>query len=888
MQIIKDIFNLPQGAVWLKADLHVHTPASRDISEKWANSKAEDVVRIALEKELDIIAITDHNTVAWCDDIRTAAKSTSLTVFPGVEISTHQGHVLGIFDVNTPQNIIEDLLIKLGIDRDKFGSLEVATDRGIVEVCTVIEGNDGVAIAAHVDSERGFMKLIRVGDERRRAYAASNLRALEIVDLSQRERYQLGKTKGYERRLACIQASDCWSKEANRHELDGMAYRYSLIKMHERSLSGLKLALIDPEMRIRLPGDDNPAPEHIIVAMWVTGGFLNGQKFKFNENVNCYIGDTGTGKSLALELLRFGLDQCTTVEKVEKEVHSMLSEELKDMGTVHIVIRKGDTYYLVERTWTNPQVEPVISRISKEEVEKLDDAIAMKLFFPIKAFSQSEIIEFARDPEVRLSLTDDLIDISSEKTEIYSLKVSLRENATSILAEQSRKFSIEEGLGELPGLVETKKQLDKALDDKKIQNHQLWYKERKIVEDAESQFNNLTDKLAPMISALKLEMAQEEEIKQLPNQDIIGELKNIYEEWEKELDKLKKGVSERLTSIIEKLGGLIGRWKTRFEKEEGEYKKLLAEIDKDNLGLQTLSDRRNILIEQISVLEKRKSELENDVIPKIYKLQEDRDKILTEMQQKRRGITIKRESKAKELSQKLENKIRLNIHSRENTNDFKNDIRKIQTGGRLQVTDIEQIAKNCHPISFVKNLLNQDFDTLSEQSQVDKAKFLRVYEAILERNRLDELYEMQLTDVDDIIEVMLEVEKGEYKAIENLAHGQKCMVVLMVALAEGEFPLIVDQPEDALHAPGIEAGIVSTLRSRRGIRQCIFATRNANIIVSADAEQIFALKADAHQGELVSCGCLDNFDQKSLVIYHVEGGEEAFERRKTMYSLRPN
>jgi len=138
------------------------------------------------------------------------------------------------------------------------------------------------------------------------------------------------------------------------------------------------------------------------------------------------------------------------------------------------------------------------------------------------------------------------------------------------------------------------------------------------------------------------------------------------------------------------------------------------------------------------------------------------------------------------------------------------------------------------------------------------------------------------------IEVMLEVEKGEYKAIENLAHGQKCMVVLMVALAEGEFPLIVDQPEDALHAPGIEEGIVSTLRSRRGIRQCLFATRNANIIVSADAEQIFALRADAHKGELVSCGCLDNYDQKSLVIYHVEGGEEAFERRKTKYSLSPN
>jgi hypothetical protein len=134
---------------------------------------------------------------------------------------------------------------------------------------------------------------------------------------------------------------------------------------------------------------------------------------------------------------------------------------------------------------------------------------------------------------------------------------------------------------------------------------------------------------------------------------------------------------------------------------------------------------------------------------------------------------------------------------------------------------------------------------------------------------------------------MLQVETGTYKRIEDLAHGQKCMVILMIALAEGDFPLIVDQPEDALHAPGIETGIVSTLRSRRGIRQCVFATRNANIIVSADAEQILPLKADATHGELVGYGCLDSFPQKALVIHHVEGGEEAFNRRQTKYYLRP-
>ena len=74
------------------------------------------------------------------------------------------------------------------------------------------------------------------------------------------------------------------------------------------------------------------------------------------------------------------------------------------------------------------------------------------------------------------------------------------------------------------------------------------------------------------------------------------------------------------------------------------------------------------------------------------------------------------------------------------------------------------------------------------------------------------LYDLQLTDVEDVIEVQLEVSQGNYRPLEELSHGQKCMVVLMVALAEGDFPLLVDQPEDALHAPSIEEGIVSTLR----------------------------------------------------------------------------
>jgi hypothetical protein len=107
----------------------------------------------------------------------------------------------------------------------------------------------------------------------------------------------------------------------------------------------------------------------------------------------------------------------------------------------------------------------------------------------------------------------------------------------------------------------------------------------------------------------------------------------------------------------------------------------------------------------------------------------------------------------------------------------------------------------------------------------------------------------------------------------------------MIALAEGGFPLLVDQPEDALHAPWIENYIASALRRRRGARQCLFGTRNANVLVSADAEQIIAMKADATHGTIDKTGALDRYDTRDLVVYHVEGGEESFRRRQEKYGL---
>lgn len=78
-----------------RVDLHIHTHAS---DGQFSPTK---VVQAAAQGRLDVIAITDHDTVAGVDEALAAAASLPLTVVPGIELSARQGddeiHVLGYF-----------------------------------------------------------------------------------------------------------------------------------------------------------------------------------------------------------------------------------------------------------------------------------------------------------------------------------------------------------------------------------------------------------------------------------------------------------------------------------------------------------------------------------------------------------------------------------------------------------------------------------------------------------------------------------------------------------------------------------------------------------------------------------------------------------------------
>jgi ABC-type uncharacterized transport system ATPase subunit len=51
--------------------------------------------------------------------------------------------------------------------------------------------------------------------------------------------------------------------------------------------------------------EPSSASHHRILALSVTGGFLDGLRLDFEDGLNCIIGGRGTGKTTVLEFIRF-------------------------------------------------------------------------------------------------------------------------------------------------------------------------------------------------------------------------------------------------------------------------------------------------------------------------------------------------------------------------------------------------------------------------------------------------------------------------------------------------------------------------------------------------------------------------------------------------------
>jgi hypothetical protein len=226
---------------WSTMDIHIHTPASKDFQQ--LEISYLDILRRAEARGLDIIAFTDHNTVAGYRRMQEQIHKLELLetlnrilpeeqgilaeyrrllsdilLLPAFEFTATFGfHILAIFPPEKPLRDIEHLLLDLKIPPEQLddGSATVGATSDVLTAYHLIDDAGGLVIAAHANSSNGVaMRGFPMGGQTKIAYTQDpHLHALEVTDLESKgsrstSTFFNGTKPEYPRRMHCIQASD--------------------------------------------------------------------------------------------------------------------------------------------------------------------------------------------------------------------------------------------------------------------------------------------------------------------------------------------------------------------------------------------------------------------------------------------------------------------------------------------------------------------------------------------------------------------------------------------------------------------------------------------------------------------------------------------------------
>ena len=221
--------------------MHLHSMASADWKEP--GTTWLDWLYKCEQRGLDVVAITDHNTVAGIASLRAEIErlqwleienrlrpnerrqldeyrrlGEKILVLPGFEFTATFGfHIIGLFPPETSVRQLEHILLDLNVPPDRLdgGSTEVGATADVLTAYRVIHAAGGIVIAAHANSTHGVaMRDFPFGGQTKISYTQDpHLHALEVTDLESRStrataRFFNGSKPEYPRRMHCIQGSD--------------------------------------------------------------------------------------------------------------------------------------------------------------------------------------------------------------------------------------------------------------------------------------------------------------------------------------------------------------------------------------------------------------------------------------------------------------------------------------------------------------------------------------------------------------------------------------------------------------------------------------------------------------------------------------------------------
>ena len=848
------------------------------------------MVEKAAELGVTVLAVTDHNHVGGIAAIRSVAEERGISVFPGFELTSTEGvHVLCLYPPETAEERLNRFLGEFGIVAPEPSSDPCKeTFSGILaRVCD----QGGIPIAAHATNDNGLFRVLQ-RQPRIRAWKDENLYAIQIPGPVQDLPHDVqsivrNRNSDYARRyapeanlaLAVVNARDVASPE-DLAEPSATCW----VKMSEVGIEGLRQAFLDPGSRIRLYGDPPPEEHSELVAMAWEGGFLGGAAIRFNPNLNVLVGGRGAGKSTVVESLRYALGLEPLGEEARSGHAGILKHVLRNGTKVSLLVRghrPSPREYRIERTIPNPPV------VRDGETGEVLHVTAADVFPGVEVYGQHEISELTKSPEKLTRLLGRFVErddsVANRKRE---LRRALERSRGRILGARKELGQIEERLAALPGLEETLKRYQEAGLERDLKEQSLLVREERVLD-------TIPERLQPFRTCLE-ELRQElpidrvflspRALEDLPGKEILAGADRVLEQLNADVEKVAQALDAALAKADQGLRGVHERFEARRAEVQSAYEKKLRALQKSRIdGEEFIRLRRRI--EELRPLKERQAALERAE----GEYRNHRRNLLAEWGDTKAEEFRALERAGKRVTRKLKGRVRVRVEFGGNRESLFQLLRDA-IGGRLSeaIATLRQ-ADSLSPGALVQ-ACRQGADSLADGFGISGAQAERLAQASDETlMRIEELDLPSTTEIE--LNTSPPDEPESWQALDRLSTGQKATAVLLLLLLESDAPLIVDQPEDDLDNRFITEGVVPRMREEKRRRQFLFSTHNANIPVLGDAELIVGLSpsGEAEEGSAriapEHVGSIDARPVRKLVEELLEGGEDAFERRRRKYGF---
>ena len=888
-----DVMAVDNGARFHHVDLHIHTyGGSSDVKDPTMTPEA--VIDAAIAQKLSVIAITEHNSNKSIERAlaHTQKYLGQILVLPGVEVTTAHGHLLVYFAPERAADLAKflsrlDLVGEMGDDNTH-------TAKSMADCIKEAYSLGGICIAAHIDRERtGFDKFTTGFQNWKKDIITSpGLYGLEcdVVDaLKWYSDLDESGSEGVERRklftarqfveelkarhhLAHVQGSDSHSM-MNFHNANPDK-KWTRVKLTELSFNALRVALIDPTARVRACGSvPRTIPRVIGVAM--SGGFLHNEVIHFSDNLNCFIGGRGTGKSTAIRALAYGFGQNEDFG---------IYDNCPDQVTIFCDDTNGVLYRYSRARGGDIEVK---ARDGSNAVDMPADS------FRIEYFGQGELAEVAKDPLNNPQKLQDFLDRHTTLRDLAdteaALVTNLRENSQRLtqleiafiqqrekkntLAEIEQKLKVaqEGNLAEVVG-EQSKIASEKAIRGA-VETIATEYTKGFNFTSIERDYSKVTSTVGIVTGDTQSQAA-------------LDEIKRLLDAINTLIRTKAAEINAALKQCARDLSKQVATLKTAHMRLDGEVATKLADLKSRGLAagnmaeLKQLIDQKSAIGKDIATVELKANELKTT--------REERARLLKELSETRRKMTDRRKAQLKGINDNLglviqDYKVFVKYDDEGITDGFQAYLQTEMTGTYVSDEVIGNLCRQITPAQLSEFVLARETNKLavaaklsSEQAQkfVEKLRYYRI------------LFELQVLAKPPKPKIMVLTKSVPAKEIPvfQLSDGQRHTILLTIAmLADSNVPLVIDQPEDDLDNAFIFSSIVTTLRTVKERRQVIVVTHNANIAVLGDSELILPMFRENDCGKAIDRGAIDSSATKKRVQNVLEGGIDAFLRRKEIY-----